>query len=1077
MIAARNGRQELEESMSGCVRRVTMVLAALVVCAAAANAQVDRATLTGVVRDPSDAVLRGAKVTVTSLATNVASTATTNNDGVYLVLNLAPGDYLVQAEAPGFQRFEQTVNLELGARSRLDLSLAVGSIGETVKVEGVTPLLSTESAVLGTVIDTNEVDKLPLAIRNWDDLLSMIPGVQSDRYTEQAGGTSAGRTGGISVHGNRSLQNNFLLDGVANNSFSTNVQELTTQISRPSVDAIDEFKVVTSPYAAEYGWSPGAAIIVSTKSGTNQFRGTVYDFYRDDRLDTINYFAKAANQPKATNKQNQFGGNLGGPLPGGRSFFFADYEGTRLTQGVLRTGNVMTADQRRGMFTSPIRDPLTGQPFPNNTIPANRIDPVAAAIMQLVPLPNTTGANNFIRQPNVEDDSDRYLARVDVPLGNTDNLFVRYIGSNRVRFVPGFFGGVLDGTSTSAWGRNFLDSHAVVGGWNRVWTSTLVNESRISYARGTNDGLQEPFGESGMAQIGFRGVPENPVVAGGIVGIDIDGHLRLGSPNFMPKFQHTSQMQWLNTTTWIRGRHQLKFGVDLMMPMTNEYFDVAPTRGNLRFQSTFTGHAFADFLIGYPNRAELTNVFVVTQQLWSSSFFVQDDWKPNDKLTLNLGLRYDFMTPPTEQDNRLANFDPAGGGQLIFASDGSLADRALVNPDKNNFAPRLGAIYRLNDKSLIRGGYGMFFNQFDRIGSEDQLALNPPGLINNQVNSTGNTNPVFLMRDGFPVNYLDPNNLVIRNLKLRAAFADAPRTMVQQFGIGFERELAGNMVVSADAVGSFTSHLAVLRNLNQPTRGTLDANGPVPYPNFGNIQAREMNGEANYKGIDFSFEKRFSGGHSYRASYTFSEARDQAPEHLNASSGRAQNTRDLESWEGPSDFDIRHRFAGNFIVELPFGEGRAMLQDGIAGKILGGWLLSGIYSARSGRAFTVTQGNNNVGADQTGVPNLTGDPEGPRTVAQWFNPAAFTPVPSGTFGNAGRNILRGPGWVTFDMSVQRRIGFGSRANLTVRADIFNVFNRANFGLPVSNISASNVGVISNLAGDPRVAQLSLRFGF
>jgi outer membrane receptor protein involved in Fe transport len=747
--------------------RASMIAAAMVMSAAAASAQVDRATLTGVVRDASDAVVPNARVTVTSLATNVASTVTTNNAGVYLVVNLMPGEYLVQAEAQGFQRFEQTVSLELGARSRLDMSLAVGSIGETVKVEGVTPLLSTESAVLGTVVDTNEVDKLPLAIRNWDDLLAMVPGVQSDRYTEQSGGTSAGRTGGISVHGNRSLQNNFLLDGVANNSFSTNVQELTTQISRPSVDAIDEFKVVTSPYAAEYGWSPGAAIIVNTKSGTNQFRGTVYDFYRDDRMDTINYFAKAANQPKAENKQNQFGGNLGGPLPGSRAFFFTDYEGTRLQQGVLRTGNVMTAAQRQGIFTSTIRDPLTGQPFPNNTIPANRIDPVAAEIMKLVPLPNTTGSNNFIRQPNVEDDSDRYLVRVDLPFANTNNIFVRYIGSNRVRFVPGWFGGVLDGTSTSAWGRNFLDSHAVVGGWNKVISARLVNESRVSWAMGDNDGQQDPFGQSGMAQIGFKGVPEDPRVAGGIVGIDIDGHIRLGSPNFMPKFQRTSQVQWLNTTTWMKGSHQIKFGVDLMMPMSNEYFDVAPTRGNLRFQATFTGHAFADFLLGYPNRAELTNVFVVTQELWSSSFYIQDDWKPSDKFTVNLGLRYDFMTPPTEKDNRLANFDPSGSGQLVFASDGSLADRALVKPDTNNFAPRIGAIYRINDKSLIRGGYGVFFNQFDRIGSEDQLALNPPGLINNQVNSSGNTNPVFFMKDGFPTTSSSATSSCARPSRMR----------------------------------------------------------------------------------------------------------------------------------------------------------------------------------------------------------------------------------------------------------------------------------------------------------------------
>lgn len=1067
--------------MSRVIQRSTAVAALLLAFAATTYAQVDRATLTGVVKDSSDAVLAKARVTVTSLATGVVSTVTTTGSGTYLVVNLAPGEYLIQAEAPGFQSFEQTVRIETGARSRLDMSLAVGAIGETVKVEGVTPLLSTESAVLGTVVDRNEVDKLPLAIRNWDDLLAMVPGVQSDRYTEQSGGTGAGRTGGVSVHGNRSLQNNFLLDGVANNSFSTNVQELTTQISRPSVDAIDEFKVVTSPYAAEYGWSPGAAIIVNTKSGANTFRGTAYDFYRDDRFDTINYFAKAANQPKPANKQNQFGGNLGGPLMKSRAFFFTDFEGTRIKQGVLRTGNVMSADQRRGVFTTAIRDPLTQLPFPNNTIPSDRIDPVAARVMALVPLPNTTGANNFIRQPNVEDQADRYLARVDLTLGGGGHVFARYIGSNRFRYVPGFFGGVLDGTSTSAWGKNDLNSHAVVGGWNKVLGSNLINEARISYARGTNDGTQDPFGEDGMAQIGFRGVPADPRVAGGIVGIDIDGHIRMGSPNFMPKFQHTNQVQWLNTLTWLRGRHQLKFGVDIMTPMTNEYFDVAPTRGNLRFQATFTGNAYSDFLLGYANRAELTNVFIVTQKLYSTSFYVQDDWKPTDQLTLNLGVRYDFMPPATEQDNRLANFDPTaagGAGGLVFAKDGSLADRALVNPDRNNFAPRLGAIYRFNDKTLIRGGYGVFYNQFDRIGSEDQLALNPLGLRNIQVNSaSGATVPILLLRDGFPANYLDPSNLIIRNLKLRAATQDSPRTMVQQFGAGIERQIGTNFVASADAVGSFTRHLAVLRNLNQPLAGTQAANGPVPFPNFGNIQTREMNGEANYKGVDLSFEKRLSQGYSYRASYTLGNSRDQAPEHLSASSGRAQNTRDLKSWEGPSDFDVRHRLVANFIVELPFGPSKPMLQNGVGGQLLGGWLLSGIYSARSGRAFTVTQGNNNVGADQTGVPNLTGDPAGAGTVAQWFNPAAFTAVPSGAFGNAGRNILRGPGWTTFDLSIQRRFNITSRGNATIRADIFNVFNRANFGLPAANIAAATAGVISSLAGDPRVMQLSLRLGF
>lgn len=1070
------------------VRAASIGLMLLLGCAAPLSAQVDRATLTGIIRDPSNAVIANAQVKVTNLATNAASTVATTGDGTYLVVNLAPGEYLVQVEAQGFQRFEQTVAVQVGARSRLDVSLAVGSVDETITVEGVTPLVNTENAVLGTVVARMEVDKLPLAIRNWDDLLALVPGVQSDRYTEQAGGTSSGRTGGVSVHGNRSLQNNFLLDGVSNNSFSTNVQELTTQISRPSVDAIDEFKVVTSPYAAEYGWAPGAAIIVNTRSGTNAVRGTAYDFFRNDSLDATNYFAKRANQPKPTNNQHQFGGNLGGPIVRNRAFFFGDFEATRIEQGVLRTGRVMTEDERNGIFTTAIRDPLTGQNFANNIIPRNRIDPVAARIVSMLPSPNASGSNNFIRQPNVDDESERYLARVDFPIGN-DNLFARFIRTDRFRYVPGFLGGVLDGTTTSAWGRNYLKSDAFVAGWTKVLGSTLINEARFSYARGINDGTQDPFGQNGNAEIGITGVPDDPRVVGGITRMDISGHLAIGSPDFMPKFQHTEQFQYLNTLTWLRGRHQVKLGADVMWPMENEYFDVAPTRGQLTFTGSFTAppgtspgstHAYADFLLGYAQRARLTNVYVVTQRLWSTSFFVQDDWKMTDSLTVNLGLRYNFMTPPYEADNRMANFDPTangGAGGLVFATDASLEDRALVKPDRNNFAPRIGAVYKLGERTIVRGGYGVFYNQFERIGSEDQLALNPPGLRNIDISSaSGATTPVLLLRNGFPPDFLD--RLVIGNLMLRAADPNSPRTVVQQFGGGLERQLGEAFVVSADVVGSLTRHLAVLRNLNQPLPGTLDANGPRPFPTFGsNVQWREMTGEGNYKGLDVGFEKRFSSGYSYRASYTLSEARDQAPEHLNAASGRPQNGRDLESWEGPSDFDIRHRFVANFIVELPFGPGKAMLQDGVAGQILGGWLVSGIYSSRSGRPITISQGTNNVGPGAEGLPNLVGDPEGPKTVEQWYNKAAFELVPSGRFGNAGRNILRGPGWVTFDLSLQKRVAFTSRVNATVRWDIFNVFDRANFGLPERNIASATAGVISTLAGDPRVMQLSVRVGF
>src|SRR6185436_2798245 len=382
-------------------RILTVVSLFTLALSSVAFAQVDRATITGTVTDSGGAVIAGATVTITNLATNVAFRQPTTETGSYLLVNLIPGKYQVDVEQTGFKKASQVVTLEVGA------------VSETVTVGETTQLLNSNDATLGAVIPQFQVSNLPLAIRNWDDLLALVPGVQGDRYTEQGGGTSFGRTGGINVHGARALQNNFLLDGVDNNSISENVQELTTQVSRPSVDAIQEFKVVTSPYSAEYGRSPGAAVSVSTKSGTNTIHGTGYEYFRNQSMDAIDYFSKKAGAPKPDNHQNQPGGNVGGPILKDRAFYFADYEGTRITRGVSRVTRVPTADERNGVFTSALRDPLTGQPFANNTIPADRIDPFATSILALVPLPNQPGVNNYFRNANLVDNSDRLLTRLD----------------------------------------------------------------------------------------------------------------------------------------------------------------------------------------------------------------------------------------------------------------------------------------------------------------------------------------------------------------------------------------------------------------------------------------------------------------------------------------------------------------------------------------------------------------------------------------------------------------------------------------------------------------------------------------
>jgi hypothetical protein len=478
----------------------------------------------------------------------------------------------------------------------------------------------------------------------------------------------------------------------------------------------------------------------------------------------------------------------------------------------------------------------------------------------------------------------------------------------------------------------------------------------------------------------------------------------------------------------------------------------------------------ADFLLGYVADAQLSNVWEVNQRHWATSFFVQDDWRLSERLTLNLGLRYDFITPALEADNEQINFEP-DTQTLVSAQDGSLEERGLVKPDTDNVAPRAGIVFRLDEKTVIRAGYGVFYNLFDRIGSEDQLALNPPGLINTSLSTSSTTTPLFLLRNGFPADFLDPSKIDYRRIRLRAVSRDAPKTAIHQFSAGIERLIGKELVASLDVVGARGDHLANLVNLNQPIGGS----GPLPYPDYGFIEWREHEASSSYKGMDLALRRRFTGGWGFGLAYTLSECIDQSAEHLaqGGSPSFSQDARDLEAWEGPCGFDTRHRFVGNFVVDLPLARGSA----GAKKALLGGWTISGIYAWRSGRPFTVIQGSNNVGQGHTGLPNRIGSGDGPETVDKWFEPADFPAVPSGTFGNAGRNILRGPGWQGLDLSLQKAFEAGP-ARVAFRWDVFNVFDTVNLGLPDANISnTATVGTIRSLAGDPRIMQFSLRVSF
>jgi hypothetical protein len=897
----------------------------------------------------------GATVTLTNTGTGLTRSAVTDTAGEYTLPSLPTGKYKMAAELPGFKTATLSdIELTVDTKVRVNARLEVGTVSETVTVAAASPLVQVSTSELGTTVQEEQIKTLPLNGRNFVNLTRTVPGVVRGipgANIDGAGSLAWRASASFSANGQRPRDNNYMLDGVDNNE-----TWLQTVVLFPSVDALDEFKLQTSTYSAEFGRSLGGVVNLQIKSGANAMHGSAFEFLRNSKLDENNYFNDLAGRAKPDFSQHQYGGTISGPIVKDKTFYFFDYQGYHVNQGASYLSTVPSAKMRAGDFSElnrVIYDPLTHLPFPGNVIPASRIDPVAVKTFALLGAPNTPGANNYTRpDANVEDNSDRFLGRLDIRLSNTDSVFTRYVYSNRDRFIPGYFGGTIDGTGTSAWGRQTIKSQGVVAGWTKIISSAMVNEFRFSWSQAISDAVQDPFGENGPEVIGLKGVPDNPLINGGITGITIDGYFggggggRLGSPDFLPKFQHTNQFEFIDSVSWLHGNHALKAGADIIMPMQNQYMDVPATRGALRFRTSFTGNAMADYLLGYVADLQLSNVWVVEQRHRAQMYFIQDDWKVNPRLSLNLGLRYDFITPALEANNAQTNFNPAASGTLTFAKDGSLEDRGLVKADRNNWAPRLGVVYKLDEKTVLRGGWGVFYNLFDRVGSEDQLALNLPGLVNKTITQTSGS-PVFFLRQGFPSGFLntpslDPAAGQLRAVRLRAVSNDAPKTTTNQASFGVQRELDRGMVLSADFVYTRGSNLATLVNLNQPLPNAAGNNalGALPYPNFGFVEWRAQNGKSEYKGVDIGLDKRFTRGYAAGVAYTIGSSKDNASEQLTTQGSNAfpQNSRDFSGWYGPSDYDVRHRLQVNYVWNLPLGQN----------AIARGWTWSGIYAWRSG---------------------------------------------------------------------------------------------------------------------------------
>ena len=1115
----------------------TVCLALAIALAPLAEAQVNTASLSGLATDPSGAVVPNVTVTVTNNATGYTRTVKTDAAGAYSMQDLPIGGYAVKVNASGFGQMSEEVTLEVGQRVREDFHLKLGNAQQTVSVEAGTPLLSPDDASISTVVGPTTIEQTPLALRNWDDLLRTVPGVQISRFTQQSGATSAGRVGDFNVNGVHSLQNDFILDGIDNNTFSENVQELSTESAHPSLDTIAEFNVITNPYSAEYGRSPGAVVSVNTKSGSNHFHGLGYEYVRNNYFDSNDFFSDRHGLAKPKYNQNQFGANLGGPVIKNKLFFFFDYEGTRIKQGVLRTSTVPLPNERTGDFSPAtaaavgvkyptIYDPTTCgpaysgsncQPFANNSIPSGDLDPAVQKLMALFPLPNTTTAgsppdlNNYIRNALLTDFEDNYDARVDWTASSSDTVFARYNYSTRNRDIPGYLGGLADGTSTSAWGNQILKAHSAVLGWTHILSGSMVNEFRFGWVRNYSYAQQQPFTLSQLAGDFVPGIPDNPALGGGVPLTSFSNYAFEGSPDYLPKQQVPMQYQYNDTLSMVHGRQTFKYGVSVYLPMRNLFQDEPGTRGDLTFTGVFTcqhsapgkcvsgtGLSYADGLLGDTEYTQLTNVFFVDQRLWMASGFVEDDWKATPKLTLNLGMRYDFATPAMEGRNRMADFDPSTGA-LLFASGGSMQNRAIVKPNTKNFGPRFGFALSPDANTVFKGGYGIYYTLFERIGSEDELALNPPNLINKTL--TSNTTPVLTPSVGFPTNFLDPSTIDFSNLTafhIRSVPVNDPQPYVQQWSLGIQHQFGANWGAEVDYVGTKSTHLDVIRNYNQPIIAGGVSTGVVPYTNFGQIEWTSPIGYGSYNGLQASLEHRFTKGFEMDAAFTHSRSLDNTPEELESNSGDAPDGRNYASWYGPSDFDVPNRVSVNYVYDLPFGRGKQMLRQGPLAWVLGNWETSGVYTYYSGHPFQVNENNGQYNSVldpygyTTATPNQIGKVQMVRDPDCWFYASAdsacgakapsgaanaYTTTAVGAIGNVGRNTLRGPGIDVFDAALLREFPIVEGWNVEARWEVFNVTNTPEFGQPNGNITSGGVGSITTLAGDPRVMQFALRVSF
>ena len=1066
-----------------------------------ANAQTSGGVFRGEVRDPASAIVPLAQITIRSNETGTEFVAESNGDGLYITPTLIPGSYTLTATKSGFEtEVFGPVTLEVNQTVRVNFALNIGAASESVQVEASgAQLLSTESADVSQVIVSKEVSEIPLNGRSWQQLIDLSAGVNPGAPGE------SGSPNPVNINGQRTKANLYLVDGI---STTSSTEGRGNDFNIPLED-VREFSVQAGAYSAEYGDVAGGVINLQSKSGTNNLHASLFEFFRNDALDAADFFSNQTGQPKNPLRYNQFGGSVGGPIRRNKTFFFADYQGTVTHSAQPMVTSVPLSSQRDGNFSSllgpggtPIYDPFspsyTRTPFPNNIVPLSVMDPAAVKITSLLPLPNQFDGlgnalpfNNYavtrVDTSNVES----FDVRVDHQFSTNSNLFARESFQNTGAFAPSIFGPPLGGSIEGAGATRARNQNAGIG-YTYTVSPTLLNDVRVGLNRQTTALTQEDYGQNLSQQFGIPGTNVSPQTSG-LSNLNVAGLFDIGDSLLTPLEINTTDWNVTDKITWVKGRHVIHVGIDYQHEMGSTGYLVYG-RGNYTFLNLSTsslvgpagGNAFASFLVGAPFEI-LRDEFppgLVGLISYRVGFFAQDDIKLTQKLTFNVGARYDIMPYPREMHNRLSNFDPATGTLLIA---GQNTNQRLVNTDYKDLAPRVGLAYSPTSKMVIRSGYGIgFIDPYGAAGVLNSNEFNVPFYYLSNIIEFPFSAPTHTLSSVLPGLVMPSPNAPTGNQRYIVPTDGNQYSQTWSFTI--QRAINPTLMFEVGYVGTSGNRLLTASDINAALPGTTDPTTRQPYgPALGEIRELSNSAHSIYHGLQSKIEKRFSGGLYFLGSYTWSKSIDNQSNGTDTAIASGQYPQDplnANLDRGLSSFDRPQVLVGSLVWEIPFGRGpaeRSRARELVNGA-LGGWQLSGILTAQSGTPFSVLMSCADINAQGDNCrPNRVASgalPSGQQSINEWFNTAAFVIPSTPEYGDAGRNILRAPGLNDIDLAMSKSFSLGSveTRRLQIRSEFFNALNHTNLGVPVNSIDSPAFGTItSSLPG--REIQLGARLEF